>query len=42
MIKVFLCEDEFVVREGIKNNIDWAANGFEFAGKLPTGSLPFL
>ena len=39
MIKVFLCEDEFVVREGIKNNIDWAANGFEFAGEASDGEL---
>ena len=23
MLKIFLVEDEFVVREGIKNNIDW-------------------
>ena len=23
MIKVFLVEDEFVIREGIKKNIDW-------------------
>ena len=25
MMKVFLVEDEFVVREGIKNNINWAS-----------------
>ena len=23
MIKVFLVEDEYVIREGIKKNIDW-------------------
>ncbi len=39
MIKVFLCEDEFVVREGIKNNIDWAGNGYEFAGEASDGEL---
>ena len=39
MIKVFLCEDEFVVREGIKNNIDWAANGYEFTGEASDGEL---
>ncbi len=39
MIKVFLCEDEFVVREGIKNNIDWAANGYEFVGEASDGEL---
>ena len=27
MLKVFLAEDEFVVREGIKNKIDWNQNG---------------
>ena len=25
MLKVFLAEDEFIIREGIKNNIDWLA-----------------
>ncbi|MCR5688014.1 MAG: response regulator transcription factor [Lachnospiraceae bacterium] len=39
MIKVFLCEDEFVVREGIKNNIDWAGNGYEFLGEASDGEL---
>ena len=39
MIKVFLCEDEFVVREGIKNNIDWAGNGYEFTGEASDGEL---
>ena len=39
MIKVFLCEDEFVVREGIKNNIDWASAGYEFVGEASDGEL---
>ena len=39
MIKVFLCEDEFVVREGIKNNIDWTGNGYEFVGEASDGEL---
>lgn len=39
MIKVFLCEDEFVVREGIKNNIDWATSGYEFVGEASDGEL---
>ncbi len=39
MIKVFLCEDEFVVREGIKKNIDWAGNGYEFIGEASDGEL---
>lgn len=41
MIKVFLVEDEFVVREGIKNNIDWKAQGYEFAGEAGDGELAF-
>ena len=32
MLKVFLAEDEIVMREGIKNNIDWQGEGFEFVG----------
>ncbi len=39
MIRVFLCEDEFVVREGIKNNIDWTGNGYEFVGEASDGEL---
>lgn len=31
-LKIFLAEDEFVVREGIKKNIDWEAHGYEFVG----------
>ena len=41
MIKVFLVEDEFVVREGIKRNIDWQANGYEFCGEAGDGELAF-
>lgn len=41
MIKVFLVEDEYVVREGIKNNIDWKAFGFEFCGEAGDGELAF-
>ena len=39
MIKVFLVEDEFVVREGIKNNIDWKSHGYEFCGEASDGEL---
>ena len=38
MLKVFLAEDEIVMREGIKNNIDWQGEGFEFVGDA--GSSP--
>lgn len=40
-MKVFLVEDEFIVREGIKNNVDWAGNGFEFCGEAADGELAF-
>ena len=39
MLKVFLVEDEFVVREGIKNNIDWKSHGYEFCGEASDGEL---
>lgn len=41
MLKVFLVEDEFVVRQGIKNNIDWVSHGYEFCGEASDGELAF-
>ena len=41
MLKVFLVEDEFVVREGIKKNIDWALHGYEFCGEASDGELAY-
>ena len=41
MLKVFLVEDEFVVREGIKNNIAWGENGFVFCGEAGDGELAY-
>lgn len=41
MLKVFLVEDEFVIREGIKNNIDWKAHGYEFCGEAGDGELAY-
>lgn len=41
MLKIFLVEDEFVVREGIKNNIDWKAHGYEFCGEASDGEIAF-
>ena len=41
MLKVFLAEDEFVVREGIKNNINWNAHGYEFCGEAGDGELAY-
>jgi two-component system response regulator YesN len=42
--KVFLVEDEIVAREGIRDNVDWRLNGFEFCGEAPDGeiALPLL
>lgn len=37
--KVFLVEDEIVTREGIRDNVDWQAAGFEFCGDAPDGEM---
>ncbi|WP_236354892.1 response regulator [Konateibacter massiliensis] len=36
-----MVEDEIVVREGIKNNIDWEREGFEFVGEASDGELAY-
>jgi two-component system response regulator YesN len=41
MISVFLVEDEFVVREGIKKNVDWSGNELQFAGEAADGELAY-
>lgn len=41
MLKVFLVEDEVVVREGIKNHIDWLQEGFVFVGEASDGELAY-
>ena len=38
-MKVFLVEDEFVIREGIKKNIDWEGAGYNFVGEAGDGEL---
>ncbi|MCA9977231.1 MAG: response regulator [Anaerolineales bacterium] len=42
--KVFFVEDEVITREGIRDNIDWQANGFVFCGEATDGemALPLL
>lgn len=30
MVKVFLVEDESIIRRGIRDNIAWESHGFEF------------
>lgn len=39
MIKVFLVEDEKLIREGIKNSIQWEKEGYEFVGEAGDGEL---
>jgi two-component system response regulator YesN len=39
MYKIFLVEDEIIVREAIRDNIDWESHGFVFAGEAPDGEL---
>lgn len=41
MLKIFLVEDEIVMREGIKNNIDWEREGFDFVGEASDGELAY-
>lgn len=41
MLKIFLVEDEKIVREGIKNGIAWELNGFEFVGEASDGELAY-
>lgn len=40
-IKVFLVEDEMVIRRGIKNSIDWEKEGYIFCGKASDGELAY-
>ena len=41
MLKVFLVEDEIIIREGIKNNINWEREGFAFVGEASDGELAY-
>lgn len=40
-LKVFLVEDEIVIREGIKKNINWQQEGFVFVGEASDGELAY-
>lgn len=44
MLKVFLVEDESIVREGLKNNIPWREYGYQFMGEASDGevALPMI
>lgn len=39
MLKVFLVEDESVVREGLRDNIPWQQYGYEFVGEAGDGEM---
>ena len=39
MIKVFLVEDEVVIRDAIKNSINWEQEDYEFVGEASDGEL---
>lgn len=41
MIKVFLVEDEIVIRNGIKRGIQWEEEGMEFVGEASDGEMAF-
>lgn len=40
--KVFLVEDEIVTREGIRDNVDWKANGFDYCGEAADGETALI
>lgn len=40
-IKVFLVEDEVIIRNGIKKNIEWEKEGYEFVGEASDGELAY-
>ncbi|MGI6545934.1 MAG: response regulator transcription factor [Fastidiosipilaceae bacterium] len=39
MTTIFVVEDEVLTRTGIRNNINWAENGFEYLGDAADGEL---
>lgn len=39
MLKVFLAEDESIVREGLRDNIPWEEYGFTFCGEAADGEM---
>lgn len=41
MYKVFIVDDEIIVREGIRNKIDWENSCFIFAGEASDGEIAF-
>ena len=41
MIKVFLVEDEYAIREGIKKSVNWEQSGFSLVGEAGDGEVAF-
>ena len=39
MLKVFLVEDESVVREALRDNIPWQQYGYRFVGEAGDGEM---
>lgn len=39
MLKIFLVEDESIVREGLRDNIPWQQYGYRFAGEANDGEM---
>jgi len=39
MYKVFLADDEIIVREGIRNSIPWSQTPYSLAGEAPDGEI---
>ncbi len=39
MYKVFVVDDEIVIREGLRNYFDWEENGFTLVGEAPDGEI---
>ncbi|MDE6318656.1 MAG: response regulator, partial [Lachnospiraceae bacterium] len=39
MLKVFLVEDESIVREGLRDNIPWEQWGYQFVGEAGDGEM---
>lgn len=42
MYKILIVDDESIVRDGIKNNINWGEHGFEFVGSCEDGNKAFV
>src|SRR5512136_1879210 len=37
--RLVFVEDEIVTREGVRDNVDWRGNGFEFCGEATDGEM---